>query len=187
MLKCGEKREWIMHRATIWWFEIIFHWLQYGSCSISPFAMPSLPNSHLPKQNLAGKRSKPNPIQQNLMSSHHGQPVDSTGRPMSSWTGFCWLGFGMFHHPAWAVGSYSSGPPAGELPKFLSTEPRCTTTCRTLYICGHGLTTCYNNYYDKYTNWIVTKPLSVPGMGAGKGMPPHLENLHRSPSVVFPL
>ena len=24
-----------------------------------------------------------------------------------------WLRFGMFHHPAWAVSSYSSGPPAG--------------------------------------------------------------------------
>ena len=32
---------------------------------------------------------------------------------MSSKTGFCWLGFGMFHHPFWAVGSYNSGPPAG--------------------------------------------------------------------------
>ena len=37
---------------------------------------------------------------------------------MSSWTGFCWIGFGMFHHPAWAVGSYSSGPPAGGTPKI---------------------------------------------------------------------
>ena len=40
----------------------------------------------------------------------------NTGRPMSSWTGFCCLGFGMFHHPAWAVGSYSSGPAAGGTP-----------------------------------------------------------------------
>ena len=29
----------------------------------------------------------------------------------------------MFHHPAWAVGSYSSGPPVGELPKYKSTKP----------------------------------------------------------------
>ena len=27
-------------------------------------------------------------------------------------------------HPAWVVGSYSSGPPAGELPKSKSTQPR---------------------------------------------------------------
>ena len=33
-----------------------------------------------------------------------------TGRPMYSRTGFCCLGFGMFHHPAWAVCSYSQWP-----------------------------------------------------------------------------
>ena len=34
----------------------------------------------------------------------------------------------MFHHPAWAVGSYRSGPLAGELPKSKSTRPRSTRT-----------------------------------------------------------
>ena len=29
----------------------------------------------------------------------------------------------MFHHPAWAVGSYSSGHQPGELPKTKSTQP----------------------------------------------------------------
>ena len=29
----------------------------------------------------------------------------------------CFL-FGMFHHPAWAVGSYSSGHPAGGTPQI---------------------------------------------------------------------
>ena len=29
----------------------------------------------------------------------------------------------MFHHPAWAVGSYSSGHQPGELPKSKSTQP----------------------------------------------------------------
>ena len=33
--------------------------------------------------------------------------------------GLGWLRFGMFHHPAWAVDSYSSGPPARETPKIL--------------------------------------------------------------------
>ena len=30
------------------------------------------------------------------------------------------LGFGMFHHPAWAIGSYSSGPPARGIPQILT-------------------------------------------------------------------
>ena len=29
----------------------------------------------------------------------------------------------MFHHPAWAVGSYRSGPPAGGTPQSKSTQP----------------------------------------------------------------
>ena len=33
-----------------------------------------------------------------------------------------WLRFEMFHHPIWAVGSYSSGQPAIETPKFQSTQ-----------------------------------------------------------------
>ena len=33
------------------------------------------------------------------------------------WLG--WLRFGMFHYPAWAIGSYSSGPPAGGTPQIL--------------------------------------------------------------------
>ena len=41
----------------------------------------------------------------------------------------------MFHHPAWAVGSYSSGPPAGagELPKSKSTQPSSSRTWDALY------------------------------------------------------
>ena len=34
----------------------------------------------------------------------------------ATWMG--WLRFGMFHHPAWAVGSYSSGPPAVGTPQI---------------------------------------------------------------------
>ena len=44
------------------------------------------------------------------------------------------LGFGMFHHPAWAVGSYSSGHQPGELPKSKSTQPRFATRWVTLYL-----------------------------------------------------
>ena len=32
--------------------------------------------------------------------------------------GFCWLRFGMFPHPAWAVGSYSSSPRARGTPQI---------------------------------------------------------------------
>ena len=44
-----------------------------------------------------------------------------------------WVEFGMFHHPAWAVGSYSSGHQPGELPKSKSTQPRFATRWVTLY------------------------------------------------------
>ena len=43
------------------------------------------------------------------------------------------LRFGMFNHHAWAVGSYSSGPPAWELSKSKSTQPRSAGRCPTLY------------------------------------------------------
>ena len=43
---------------------------------------------------------------------------------VQSWVRFCQQEFGEFPRPAWAVGSYSSGPPAGgKLPKFLSSKP----------------------------------------------------------------
>ena len=38
----------------------------------------------------------------------------STGWPISLMKTSRWLRFEMFRHPAWAVGSYSSGPPAAE-------------------------------------------------------------------------
>ena len=44
------------------------------------------------------------------------------------------LWFGMFHHPAWAVGSYISGHQPGELPKSKSTQPRFATRWVTLYL-----------------------------------------------------
>ena len=47
--------------------------------------------------------------------------------------GLGWLRFGMFHNHAWAVGSYSSGPPAWELSKSKSTQPRSAGRCPTLY------------------------------------------------------
>ena len=37
------------------------------------------------------------------------------------------LRFGVFHHPAWAVGSYSSGHQPEEFPKSKSTQPRSET------------------------------------------------------------
>ena len=40
----------------------------------------------------------------------------------------------MFHHPAWAVGSHSSGPQPRELPKSKSTQPRFARRWTTLYI-----------------------------------------------------
>ena len=51
----------------------------------------------------------------------------SVGKP-----GLGSLGFGMFHRPAWAVGSYSSGHQLGELPKSKSTQPRFATRWVTL-------------------------------------------------------
>ena len=54
-----------------------------------------------------------------------------TGRPMSSWTGFCWLGFGMFHHPAWAAGLATKGSCQGpwqEVPWHLGRKMFCYWT-----------------------------------------------------------
>ena len=39
----------------------------------------------------------------------------------------------LINHTACTVAAHQPRP--GELPKFLSTEPRCTTTCLTLYYC----------------------------------------------------
>ena len=40
------------------------------------------------------------------------------GVPCPRRLGFVLLGVGIFHHPAWAVGSYSGGPPAGGNPQI---------------------------------------------------------------------
>ena len=59
-------------------------------------------------------------------------PNEATGWPWWSrtWVGLTWNG--MFQHPVWALGSYSSGQPAWELLKSKSTEPRSATTTVTL-------------------------------------------------------
>ena len=51
----------------------------------------------------------------------------------------------MFHHPAWAVGSYSSGHQPGELTKSKSTQPRSETYCVTLYNTSGCSLTCSNS------------------------------------------
>ena len=65
----------------------------------------------------------------------------------------------MFHQHAWAVGSYSSGPPAWELSKSKSTQPRSARRCPTLYMTTqkHGIT-CKSK---------VSEHLSHPVMYAG--------------------
>ena len=64
-----------------------------------------------------------------------------------TWAGLTW--FGKFHHPAWAIGSYSSGHQPGELPKSKSAQPRFATRCVTLYSRSHRQTlrkfTIHNN------------------------------------------
>ena len=45
-------------------------------------------------------------------------PVQCTLLGVPSCVRFCQQEFEMFHHPAWAVGSYSSGPPAGGTPQI---------------------------------------------------------------------
>ena len=61
----------------------------------------------------------------------HSVQDNSAGRV--PWLG--WLRVGMFHHPAWAVGSYKSGPPAGGTPQiYKSTQPRYLTTRVILYV-----------------------------------------------------
>ena len=48
--------------------------------------------------------------------------------------GLGWLWFGMFHQPAWAVGSYRSGHQPEELPKYRSTQPRFARRWSTLQV-----------------------------------------------------
>ena len=54
----------------------------------------------------------------------HKCPPISTGRYIISSPRLCCYHFGHFPPPAWALGSCSSGPQAGELPKLIATEPR---------------------------------------------------------------
>ena len=60
--------------------------------------------------------------EQELQKSQVGMMIGETNEVQGDsggripWLG--WLRFGMFHHPAWAVGSYSSGPPAGGTPQI---------------------------------------------------------------------
>ena len=67
---------------------------------------------------------------ESLASNHHGElPLSIVeggvhllgknvqGGPSAETVGLGLLGFGMFHHLALAVGSYSSGPPAGGTPQ----------------------------------------------------------------------
>ena len=42
----------------------------------------------------------------------------------------------MFHHPAWAVGSYSSGPPAGGTPQIQVNKTQSARTWDALYTAG---------------------------------------------------
>ena len=55
------------------------------------------------------------------------------GGPSPGKHGLGWFWFGMFHHPAWAVGSYSSGHQPGELPKSQSTQLKFAKGWATLY------------------------------------------------------
>ena len=48
--------------------------------------------------------------------------------------GLGWYRFGMFQCPARAVGTYGSSPPARELPKSESTQPRFASRCATLHV-----------------------------------------------------
>ena len=54
------------------------------------------------------------PICQRRFKSALLKPNLSTGWQFLTVTTSCWLGFGMFRHPAWAVGSYSSCPLAAK-------------------------------------------------------------------------
>ena len=51
-----------------------------------------------------------------LVPNHQGRPVYSVTLVVRHKVLLTRLG--MFHHPAWAVGSYSSGPPAGGTPQI---------------------------------------------------------------------
>ena len=81
-------------------------------------------------QNGTSEETGLEPAQSNWLSPGRGE---STGWPISWRTGFSWLRFGMFHHPAWALGKHSSGPQVKELPKSKSTQPRFARRWATLF------------------------------------------------------
>ena len=58
----------------------------------------------------------------------------------------CWLGLGMFHHPAWAVGSYNSGIPA----------VRAVGTKSTGGFYQEDVSPCTSNWWQKLMNWPLT-------------------------------
>ena len=67
-------------RVTL--YMVIWHYILLTNHSevlpVCPFAMLSLPNVHLPKQNGADRgTNRTNQSQQNLVLSHHGHPVHS--------------------------------------------------------------------------------------------------------------
>ena len=74
----------------------------------------------------------------------------------------------MFHHPAWAVDSYSSGPQPRELPKSKSTQPRFAKRWATLYddyLYYHGwkLRRFFSdspNLHLRISNYIITNCLN---------------------------
>ena len=60
------------------------------------------------------------------------------------WVRFCRQEFGEFPRPAWAMGSYSSGPPAGGTPQILVDKMSPMTGHLRVYIFSHFASECYN-------------------------------------------
>ena len=86
------------------------------------------PHHLTPKVNGATRKSF---MQGKAYAEEEGHTVQGGASPRGP--GLGWLRFGMFHQYAWAVGSYSIGPPAWELSKSKSTQPRSARRCPTLH------------------------------------------------------
>ena len=63
-----------------------------------------------------------------------GTVIHRTGWPIWTVTTSCWLRYGLFCHPAWAVGSYSSGPSAAGTVRTKSTKTGQTVVMYTVYL-----------------------------------------------------
>ena len=80
---------------------------------------------------------------------------------VQSWVRFCQQEFGMFHHPAWAVGSHSSGPPVGGTPQILVDKTSSMTGCLRVYNYTNDFLICMDTWFIHLVRSAGNVPASL--------------------------